>query len=487
LLPKWLFNLQLKLLPRWLYTAWLLVIFISLLQPVFASEQTIFNPASTSDLNEMKARKTIRALVAYSKTDFFFYKGGVRGLQAAYLKEYEKFLNHGVKKEVNKTRITYIPVQFDDLIPALNEGRGDIAAAFLTLTPERKKQVKFVSGRKRTVSELIVSHKSQSLKSLEDLSGKIVYVLNNSSYAEHLRELNKKFTKKGLTPIRIVEGDEHLHSEDILELVNSGILKITVVDDYKAKLWKEVLPDIKVHENIRLAEGNYIGWAIRKNNPKLAESLENFAKKVEAGTLLGNMLFKRYYENTRWIKNPINEKEMKKFNTYIKLFKKYGQRYEFDHLALMAQAYQESGLDQDKKSHRGAVGIMQVLPSTAADKNVNVSNIHKLENNIHAGTRYLAFLRDRYFSEPEITEEDKLAFSWAAYNAGPSNVIKMRNLAKKMGLNPNIWSNNVKLAAGKIIGRETVQYVDNIIKYYVAYKLTSKMKKDIAFHDSKLH
>jgi membrane-bound lytic murein transglycosylase MltF len=187
------------------------------------------------------------------------------------------------------------------------------------------------------------------------------------------------------------------------------------------------------------------------------------------------MLFKRYYRDTRWINNPLSKEEARKLEAFVALFRKYGERYDFDHLALMAQAYQESGLDHSKKSHRGAVGIMQLLPSTAADPNVNIGNLKKLENNIHAGTKYLAFIRDRYFNDAAINTENRLALSWAAYNAGPARVLKMRDKAEKMGLDPNIWFSNVELAAGKMTGRETVQYVANIYKYYVAYKLASQV------------
>jgi len=254
-------------------------------------------------------------------------------------------------------------------------------------------------------------------------------------------------------------------------LVNSGVRKYTVIDGYKGKLWAKVLPDIRLHDNLIISPNNKVGWAIRKDNPLLAKSLNSFAQTVKKGTLMGNMLFKRYYAKTKWLKNPNSEEERKKLEKFIKLFKKYGGKYQFDYLALTAQAYQESGLDNSKKSHRGAIGIMQLLPTTAADKNVNIPDIKSVENNIHAGAKYLAFLQKRYFSSDEISPESKFAFSWAAYNAGPGNVRKMRKLAKEMGLDPNRWFNNVEMAAGKIIGRETVQYVANIFKYYIAYKL----------------
>ncbi|MGB5534991.1 MAG: transporter substrate-binding domain-containing protein [Thiogranum sp.] len=430
----------------------------------------------TGDLPEMRKRKRIRALVTYSKTDFFFHQGGARGVQAEFLREYEKFLNKGVKRAEDRIHITFLPVRFSELLPALQQGKGDIAAAFLTITPQREKEVNFASGGKLKVGELVVTNKAvKPLENIEDLAGKTVYVLNQSSYVEHLRHLNETFRQKKLAPIRIEQADPNLLSEDILELVNSGVVAITVVDDYKARLWEQVLPDIRVHENLKVTEANTIGWATRKDNKALIRSLNAFALKIRKGTLLGNMLFKRYYRDTGWINNPVSKEELRKLEAFVALFRKYAERYDFDHLALLAQAYQESGLDHSKKSHRGAVGIMQLLPSTAGDPNVNIGNIRNLENNIHAGTKYLAFIRDRYFNDAAINTENRLALTWAAYNAGPARVQKMRDKAKKMGLDPDIWFSNVELAAGKMTGRETVQYVANIYKYYVAYKLASQV------------
>lgn len=437
-------------------------------------EQLSIAEKFTGDLPEMRKRKRIRALVTYSKTDFFFHKGVAKGVQVEFLREYEKFLNKGVKRAEDRLHITFLPVTFNELLPALQQGKGDIAAAFLTVTPDREKEVSFSSGGKLKVNELVVSHKTVApLDTLEDLAGRTVYVLNNSSYAEHLRQLNKALRKKKLAPVKIEQSDPNLLSEDILELVNSGVVELTVVDDYKARLWKQVLPNIRVHEGLRVSENNTIGWATRKENTQLSASLNAFAAKVRKGTLLGNMLFKRYYGGTGWIDNPLSKEELGKLEAFVALFRKYGDRYGFDHLALLAQAFQESGLDHSKKSHRGAVGIMQLLPSTAADPNVDISRINKLENNIHAGTKYLAFIRDRYFNDEAINTENRLALTWAAYNAGPARVQKMRIKTEKMGLDPNIWFANVELAAGKMTGRETVQYVANIYKYYVAYKLAS--------------
>jgi membrane-bound lytic murein transglycosylase MltF len=138
-----------------------------------------------------------------------------------------------------------------------------------------------------------------------------------------------------------------------------------------------------------------------------------------------------------------------------------------------ALAYQESRLDQSKRSPKGAVGVMQLLPSTAAGPPISIRNIEKLEKNIHAGVKYLRFIYDQYFKNGPMNELNKVLLTFASYNAGPARVEGLRRRTKKMGLDPDIWFRNVEVAAARVIGRETVQYVSNIFKYYLTYKQVS--------------
>ena len=425
------------------------------------------------DLTKLKEHKIIRALVVPSRTDFYIEQGQVKGAIVQLLDLYEKHLNKEIKKETDKTRIVYIPVNFDALIPFLLEGKGDIAAAALTITEERQEKVKFASSHSRKINELFVTHKNNkaTYSKIDDLAGQSVYVLKDSSYVEHLKALNQQLIDKDLKPIKIIESEDHLTSEDILEMVNAGAVPLTVIDGYKAKVWAKVLPNIIVREDLILNEGGTAGWAVRKNNPELQASLNQFAQSIKKGTLLGNIIFNKHYGRDQKLKNINLDEERVRFSKFINLFKKYGEQYDIDHFKLIAQGYQESGLKQEMRSHRGAVGIMQLLPTTAADKNVNIPEIEQLENNIHAGTKYMDFLRNRYFSSPDISPENQIFFSWAAYNAGPANVRKMRALAEEMGLDKNVWFKNVEVAAGKLIGTETVRYVANIYKYYSTYLL----------------
>jgi len=427
---------------------------------------------STADLSQIKeGSKTVRALVTLSKTDFFIYQGQPKGLQAELLHQYEKFLNKGLSRRELKTRITYVPVPFEDLIPALQEGRGDIAAALMTITPEREKEVSFISGHRWKVNEVLVTSRAvNDVNDVYDLAGRSVYVLRGSSYVEHLEKVNEKLASQMMRPVTIVEADRNLLTEDIIELVNAGVVEITVVDDFKAKLWAHVYPDVVVREDIRIAEGGFVGWAIRKDNPELEAHLKSFLPQVRKGSLLGNMLTERYLKDTKWIQNPLDDLERQKLDGFMLFFREYGDEYGFDWLAVVAQAYQESGLDHSVKSSAGAVGIMQLLPSTA--EYVGFEDVSEVGANIHAGVKYVAYLRDKYFSDPELTDVDRFAFTWAAYNAGPNKVRKIRSRATKMGLDSNKWFQNTEYAALKIVGQETVTYVANIYKYYIAYALS---------------
>jgi len=426
---------------------------------------------STGDLPEIRKRKFLRALVTYSRTDFAIMPDGrPLGLQVELLRQYENMLNRGVRREVDRVHIILIPTTFDRLLPDLLAGRGDIAASLLTVTRKRKRLVAFATGEGMGVNEILVTGKHiQPVPTIEALAGRTILVLRNSSYAEHLRALNRRLLAKGKRPIKVREADAHLLSEDILDMVNAGIVDMTVIDDYKARAWAPLLPNIRLQEDIVIKRGNAIGWAVRRNNPQLLASLSAFARTVRQGTLLGNMLFKRYY-NAGWLKNPLADDKLSRFRKAIRVFERYAPRYGFDPLAVAAQAFQESGLDQRKRSPRGAIGILQVLPSTAADRHVRIENIHTLDGNVHAALKYMAFLRDHYFSAAAIRPLDRLAFTWAAYNAGPAKVQRMRALARDMGLNPNVWFGQVELAAARLTGRETVRYVRNIFKYYLAYQ-----------------
>jgi len=427
--------------------------------------------AYTEDLPGLMARRYIRVLTTMNRTNFFLAGGKAHGFEYALLKEYEKFLNQGIQRRELYVTLEFIPVSRDRLLSGLVEGLGDIAAAGLTITEKRKELVAFTRPYLTGIDELLVTHNSVAAPvSLKGLSGKRVFIRKSSSYYDSLLQLNRRLDNANRRPVAIIPADENLETEDILELVNTGAVERTVCDSHIAEIWAEVLHDIRVHEEIPLRQGGQIGWAVRKDAPKLKESLNRFLKNHRQGTLLGNIFFTRYYEKNEWVKNPLKGDAGKKIDRYRPFFIKYADRYGFDWRLILAMAFQESGLNPKKISHKGAVGLMQIRPSTAADPNVGIQDVRGVENNIHAAVKYLDFIRGRYFSEEAIRERDRVRFSLAAYNAGPARIRQARKRAAAMNLDPDRWFRNVELAVLRTVGQETVQYVSNINKYYVIYK-----------------
>jgi membrane-bound lytic murein transglycosylase MltF len=435
------------------------------------------NERRLGDFDEMARKRRIRVLVVYSKTFYFLDRGRQRGLSHDLLKEFEKFVNKKLKTNTLKVQVVFIPVRRDQLIPGLVQGIGDLAVANLTITPQRRKQVDFSDPLLSGVKELIVTGPAAPpITAIGDLAGKEIHVRKSSSYYESLIQLNEAFGKAGKSQMELVPTDETFEDEDLLEMVNAGLIPMIVVDRHKARFWTQIFDKIQIHSEIAVRTGGEIAWAFRKNSPQLKAVVNEFVKGHKEGSLIGNMLLKRYLKSTKYVKNSISNDELQKFQQMVELFKHYAEKYDFDYLMMAAQAYQESGLDHSKKSPAGAIGVMQLLPSTAADRNVNIPDIQKLENNIHAGTKYMRFIVNRYYRDEPMDDVNKMLFAFASYNAGPAKVNKLRKKTAAMGLNPNLWFHNVEVVAAQVNGRETVQYVSNIYKYYLAYRVISEQR-----------
>jgi membrane-bound lytic murein transglycosylase MltF len=425
----------------------------------------------TGDLDGMVKRRVIRVLVAYNKTHYFIDKGTQRGAAYEAMKKFEDEFNLKRKTGHLRVNVVFIPVSRDELLPGLVEGRGDIAAASLTVTPEREKLVDFAAPAVTDVSEIVVTGpKSPAIATLDDLAGKEVFVRTSSSYHESLEKLNERFGKEGKKPVVLKPAPENLEDEDLLEMLNAGLVKAVVVDDFMAEFWKLILPDLTLHPDLALRTGGQIAPAIRKGSPQLKAELDAFMKKNALRTTFGNMMFQRYLKSTKFVKGATSEADLKRFQSLVELFRKYADQYGVDWLLMAAQGYQESRLDQSVKSPVGAIGVMQVMPATGKD--MKVGDITQLEANVHAGIKYMRFMVDQYYKDEPMDPVNKMLFAFASYNAGPGRLRQLRSTAKQRGLDPNLWFNNVERVAAEKIGRETVTYVSNIYKYYIAYRLT---------------
>ncbi|EDM25542.1 amino-acid abc transporter binding protein [Lentisphaera araneosa HTCC2155] len=423
---------------------------------------------------DIKHGKNLRILVTPSRTNFFIAKDKARGFEYEMFEELEKDLQKSL--ELKNFQVTYIPVAHNKLISSLMQGYGDVAAALLTITPERQKLIDFSSPYFQGISEVLLRHKSAPpVKSMEDLSGKEVFVADGSSYLSSLKKLNRRLASENIAPVNIITLDE-LNTGDVLELLNTGLFHYTFADHNLAELWKSVLPNILIDPEIQIGKNKEIAWAIRKNSPQLKAHLDRFAQKHRQGSLLGNIFFKRYYQRPYWVDNALLS-NLGKLEKYKKFFQEAAEKYDLNWVFLAMQAYQESSLNPNAKSHAGAIGIMQLLPSTAKD--MGVKDIYDPYQNIMGGAKYLDWIRARYFSD--LPKDEQLCFYLAAYNAGFRTVQNWRKDAKSLGYNPNIWFGHVEHVALQKTGLEPVRYVSNITKAFTAisqyYKIAAEKAK----------
>ena len=423
------------------------------------------------DLDAMIEHGEIRVLTSFTLGSYFIDRGRQRGTVYELSQILETYARENLGKDARHLKVTIIPVRRDQLILFLNAGHGDVAFANLTVTPERSKVVDFSSPFTRKTRELLVTGPSApEIVEITDLAGKEVVVPRASSYYESLTDLNVRFVEDGLEPIKIISSDPRLEAEDILEMINAGLLPTTVVDEYRSILWSRVFKNLVVHDEIVLRKNAKIALAMRQESPQLKELLDGYVHENRVGTLVTNILLNKYGKNIGWVRPALERDPFRRFEQLAGLFRTYGAQYDFDWLMLASFAFQESGFDQNARSPVGAIGVMQVMPATAADRAVGIPNIEDLESNVHAGTKYLYVLRDHYFSDEAIDPTERMLFTMAGYNAGPNRVNRLRREAARRGLDPNVWFNNVELVVAAKVGSEPVAYVSNIYRYYIAYK-----------------
>jgi len=429
----------------------------------------------TYDLPDMLKAKKIRVLTTYTFANYFFHQGQAFGFEYSKMEEYRKFLIKGQSSKELQVDFFYIPLPYDMLIESLNLGLGDIVAAHLTITPARSQEADFTDPYLWGIKEVLISRKDTGkIDKREDLSGKKIHVRKGSSYDLSLQKLNQEFADKNIKPIQLETFPGLVSTNEIIEMINSGIIDYTLADSHLASLAREIFPNIKVHEEIVFNPDVRIGWMVRKNNPELKKSLNQFVSTVKKGTLLGNMFYNRYFKENPWHRKALSAEDLKRLENYRQIFKKYSDMYGFDWLLLAAQSYQESRIDPNARSHAGAVGLMQLLPSTGKDMGFN--DIRSPENNVHACAKYLRWIIDNFFSDGDLSKDDLIRFALAAYNAGPTNIKRSRSRTVDMGFDENKWFDHTELGTMRQVGLEPVHYVRNINKYYLSFRIATAMR-----------
>ena len=432
---------------------------------------------ATGDLDSMLARREVRALVAHSRTEYEVVKGRQQGIVYDILTDLERDLNAefapavgtGGKKARRRLpiRVTIIAVPYDQLYRRLEDGYGDLVASPMLVTRQAAERVDFTTPFYDQAKEVLVTREGDVLgEGIGAISGRTIHVRYSSGFYRTLLDINERLVAEGKLPARLVAADEHLSDDELMEMVNAGLIPATVTYRFRARLWSRIFTNIATNEHNVLLDHGEIAWAVRKDSPALRAYLDKFVAKDNA-THQGRR--KHYFADPGFARRALDMDGQTRFAELVGLFERYATRYGLDHLLLMAQGYQESRLDHSARSPVGAIGIMQVMPETG--RSLKVGDIRRIEPNIHAGAKYLDILRSKYFNSPDIDPINRTYFSFAAYNAGPGNIRRMRVLTKKQGLDPNVWFDNVELVTLQHIGREPVQYVSNISKYYLAYRL----------------
>ena len=414
-------------------------------------------PPRTGDLDALLERREVRVLVPYSRTLYFNDRGAQRGLTADTLSDFEVFLNRRYGQKGRPITVVALPTTRERLLGGLAAGRADIAAGNLTMTAERGRGVDFSAPMAVNIAEIVVTGpRSPKLKSIQDLAGREVHVRRSSSYWASVEKAKAR-------PVAVPEA---LEDEDLMDMVAAGLLPLTVVDEWKANAWAAMNRRLKPRADLALSDGGSIGWALRANTPQLLALVNEFIA-THPGSR--EKRYRNYPQYLSRLQNATADADWKRFEKTVALFRKYAPRYRLDYLMTVALGYQESRLDQGARSSQGAIGIMQLMPDTGAS--LGVGDIAELEPNVHGGIKYLRRLIDRHIGSEGPDEQNRVLFALAAYNAGPARLAGLREEAAKAGLDWNVWFNNVEVVAARRIGNETVTFVRNIYKYYVAYKL----------------
>jgi len=431
----------------------------------------------TTSLAGVLERRYLRVLTSKNSFDYFIHEGRRGGYQYELVKAFARHLNRKYVKNRNEVPIQFdlLPVSDDQLIPMLLEGRGDMIAARLTITPERSVRVHF-SIPYREVDEVVVTHGGTGeFASLHDLSGQSVAVRRSSSYYESLVALNARLKSEGKEPVRIQEVDGAIGTEKILELVAARHFDFTVADSIVAETAVALMPELRILPGLEVRKGGQLAWATHLVAADLAAEMDAFLPRYRHGSMLGNVAIQKYFEPDRSLEARMTTDQGDALTPYDELFKRHAGTHGFDWRLMAALAYQESRFDPNAHNRSGAVGLLQVKPKTAREPYIGIPEVKgpaNVENNIQAGIKYLAWIKQRYFDDvAEMRERDRLRMAMAAYNAGPRTLINARNRARKMGLDPNRWFRNVEVALLAMRKPEPVKYVTEINQRYLSYKM----------------
>jgi len=399
----------------------------------------------TDDFDGLMNRRVIRVLVPYSRTLFFQDKGTLYGTTVQAAQVLEGWLNKTFKTGRRPIVVALIPTSRDALFKELLAGHGDVAAGDVTVTEERARQVAFTRPLLHGVKEILVTGaQAPKFADAEALSDSRIASREGTSTYESLQALNKRLTTMGKPPVQIDQVPATLEVEDMMEMVAAGLLPAVIVDDWIAKLWATLTPGLALQPQVVLREGADIAWAIRPDNPKLRDVLNQAIDQLGGNTIKISNRTTVYLHRLKQIHGATSAADVQQFKRLRVMFERYGKEYGFDDLLLQAQSYQESRLRQDAHSQVGAIGLMQLMPATG--ESMRVGNIRQEDPNVHAGAKYMRQLIDKYFPDANFNEQNRTLFAFAPIMPGPE-----RSPGYASSQRQNTWTPTSGLTASSVL------------------------------------
>lgn len=428
------------------------------------------------DFDQIKQKKELTIITLYSSTSYFIYKEEPMGYDYDLAQD---FCDHyGLTLKVKTAE------NVKKLIEMLNNGEGDLIAYALPIQNEKKDSVIYC-GLEQISHQVLVQQANKGdtiVKDVTELIGKEVYVEANTKYDQRLVNLDSELG--GGIQIRKVNEDT-ITSEDLIEMVSLGKIKYTVCDEYIAKLNRTYYRNIDI--SLQISFDQRSSWAVRKDSPLLAKALDDWFNE-NGNTPVYQSIIKKYFELSKQAFDGDYEtpKNLPKgaISVYDDLFKKHAKGTKYDWYFLAAVCYHESRFQNNLVSWAGAAGIMGLMPRTAKSLGLTSEDRMNPDLSIGAAVELLDRL-DKIFRKIESNDE-RMKFILAAYNAGNGHINDAQALALKYGANPYIWEGNVKkylelksnpeyyndpvCKSGYFRGGETVKYVNNVLSTIERFK-----------------
>jgi membrane-bound lytic murein transglycosylase MltF len=450
-----------------------------------AGPPVVVKKTQVRDLAAIRSSKVLRVLVNQSRNSCGEIQGEPIGVEYRRLQAFQTYLNSHAR-DGQKVSLKLIPKAKDQLLAALQRGEGDVVAPGELLDASA---AHYVDATQAVVSDvplvLVGSKGERSFKHPEQLSGRTVMLANGSAADEALLQLNQKLALRKLPLVKIEWVDPSLAVEDVMEMVQAGIYHLTVVEQPIAERWAKVMPRLRIERSLVLSAPRDMNWYVRKDAAALHATINQFLEGYRS-PINQDVAFQKAYKDLYQVHYPLARDDRERLEKLRPTLQRHAQAQKMDWLDLAALAFKESALNPGAKGGSGATGLLQITPSAA--QRVGVGNIHDLDGNVQAASKYLAMIRHKFFSSPKINERERMAFTLAAYNLGPEKVQAMRAEAKRQGLNPNQWFFQVERVALVQSGMNVVSYVNSVNKYYLAYdqervSLEGLSTRKVAFRD----